>query len=151
MYINSIVTILPLVAVLQPVGTIQPEMHSSTASKQYISTWASETDFLQTVKFIKSTLQLKHSLKFNKTLSWHSCTFRHSSSNMNYLLCSICNCCLLLTEVLYNVAIQCTIYYKLIKNLINTVCIHSSSYKVLQPIWGSGLLNYFLPPLSILC
>ena len=38
-------------------------------------------------------------------------------------------------------------------NLYNVICsiYTSSSYRVLQPVQGSGFLNYFLPTISILC
>ena len=56
-----------LIAVnLQPVGTIQPTLHSSSASKQYVGVCESEGDLPQRVQFIKSYLQFRHSLQFNK-------------------------------------------------------------------------------------
>ena len=99
-------------------------MHSSLASKQYVGTWVSESDLPQTVKFIKSALQLRHSLKCNK-LRRHHCSFGHSPSIMNCLPVQRLQLFVfLVTKVSYNIALKCTIFYILTINFIVTVCVH---------------------------
>ena len=80
--------------------------------------------YLKQSRFIKSTSQLKHSFKFNKI--WGHVTARSDIVWVIWTayLCSVRNCCFLLTAVSCNVALKCTIFHKLIMNLINTVRIH---------------------------
>ena len=118
-------------------------MHSSSARKHYISTWASESDLPQRVKVTKSNSQLQNSLNFNKF--WGDVAARTGIVRVTWTayLWSVWNYCFLLTELSCNVTLKCIIFYKLIIKVISTNCIHYTnqvSCLFYKPVISSSLL-----------
>ena len=100
--------------------------------------------FIQAVKFKKSTLQLRHSLEFNKLRG----DVTASSATVQYNELPACaafaTILFLLTQVSCNVTLKCIIFYKLIMNIIITVCIH---YKI-NTLNGYYVRRHLLVPVK---
>ena len=88
----------------------------------YLSERVSEGDLPQTVKFIKSALQLRHSLEFSKLRGTLLRVQTQSEYNELPAGAAYATVRVLLAEV--SCDIKYTTFYKLIMNFIITVCIH---------------------------